>query len=138
MGRSGDNMLRRLRFMASPQFLDAASRGVFEAADAVKAEAQHLITAGSISGRGHVPSKPGEPPNNEFGDLKSGIEVSQPSPFVGRVTSTAAHARPLEFGTSKMAARPHIRPARDNTQPEAERILEQQIRKARRKFNRGK
>ena len=65
MARPGDNMLRRLRFMASPQFLDAASKAVYEAADTMRAEAFRSISVGSVSGKGHTPSKPGEPPNRD-------------------------------------------------------------------------
>lgn len=35
----------------------------------------------------------------------------------------------LEFGSSKMAARPYMRPARDNALPKAERRLTKQVRK---------
>lgn len=137
MARSGDNMLRRLRFMMSPQFLEAASQGIFEAADAMRAEAHHSIVAGSTSSKNRVASKPGEPPNNDSGFLASNIEVSRPSPFTARVTSHAPYSAVHEFGSSTHPARPFMRPARDKVQPEAERLLEQQIAKARRKFRRG-
>ena len=131
-------MLRRLRFMASPQFLDAASKAVYEAADAMRAEAHHSIVAGSVSEKAHTPSVAPAPPNNETGHLANNIEVSQPSPFIGRVTSQADYSAVHEFGSSTHPARPFMRPARDRVQPEAERILEKQVARARRKFNRGK
>jgi hypothetical protein len=84
---------------------------VFAAAELIEVEAITSIMAGSTSGRGHVPSRPGEAPNNDQGDLVRGIATTQPEPLRATVTSSAAHALPLEVGTSRMAARPYMRPA---------------------------
>lgn len=112
---------------SDPRFQRAVGAALYEGADAVATEAKRLITAGSVSGKDHVPSKPGEPPMNDTGTLKNNIEVSQPKPLTARVTSFAPYAAALERGTSKMAARPHIRPARDKMAGKAAEIMEEKV-----------
>ncbi len=133
-----DTVLSRLRFMASREFLDAAGRATFEAADTMRAEAERSITAGSVSGKQHLPSKPGTPPNNDSGVLRANIEVSQPQRLVARVTSHAPYSAVHEFGSSTHPARPFMRPARDKVMPKARRIFSEKIREARRKFRPAK
>ena len=125
-----EEMLKRLRAYRNRKLFEAAGAALFEAADAVRAEASRSITAGSVSGKNHVPSKPGEAPNNDTGDLRNKIEVSQTRLDKARVTSSAEHSKPLEFGSSKMAARPFMRPARDKIRPQALRLLKQRINRA--------
>ena len=115
--------LRRLQDGAAK----AANRVVYVGADMIRAEAHRLISAGSVSGKNHVPSKPGEPPNRDTGALQAGLETTQPGPLVAEVRSNAAHAAPLEFGTSKMAERPYMRPARDAKAPDIQRLFEKEI-----------
>lgn len=62
---------------------------------------------------GSSPSAPGEPPGIRTGTLRRSIthEVEKTSTgIVGRVGTNVKYAPHLEFGTSKMAARPFIRP----------------------------
>lgn len=118
---------QKLRGLAGPDVVRAAGRVLFVGADMVKAEAQRSITAGSVSGKGHVPSAPGEAPNNDTGILKNNIETALPSPLVAEVTSNAPYAAALEFGTSKMAARPYMRPARDKVAPQMHRLFKREI-----------
>lgn len=103
--------LRRLPEAAARK-LNAA---LFAAGDIVAAEAALSITRGAVSGKHHVPSAPGSPPNNDTGVLASGIVVTNPRPLVVHVTSEAPYSVPLEFGSSKTAARPFLKPARDRT-----------------------
>ena len=105
--------LRKLRFYASREFDDLAGAVMHEAADAVRAEAFRSISAGSVSGGGHVPSAPGEAPNRDSGELQAGLVASRTGVLSAEVRANAAHSAPLEFSTSKMAARPFMRPARD-------------------------
>jgi HK97 gp10 family phage protein len=91
---------------------------VFVASDKIKTEARLSITRGSISGKGHVVSRPGEPPNRDTGNLDTNIENTQTGPLKAEVRSKAKHAVPLEFGTSKMAERPYMRPAAKKVAPE--------------------
>jgi len=67
---------------------------------------------------------PGEPPNNDSFTLHNNIETALTAdPLVVTVTSNAEHSTPLEFGTSKMAARPFMRPARDAKVKEAQALV---------------
>ncbi len=84
-----------------------------EGGERVQTRAQTSITEGSVSGKQHVPSAPGSPPNNDTGDLANGIETVRMGRLHIRVQATAEHSVPLEYGTSRMAERPFMRPARD-------------------------
>lgn len=89
--------MRRLRAMSAGA-MKVANRVVYVGADMIKAEAQRLITTGSVSGAGHKPSAPGTPPNNDTGVLKSNIETTNPRPLVAEVRSEAPYAAIHEFG----------------------------------------
>lgn len=102
----------RIKAMANVSAREIAQK-LYLAGQEIELEAEHSITAGSISGAGHIPSLPGEPPNRDTGLLDGSIDteiVAQNPPTV-IVASRAPYAAHLEFGTSKMAARPYMRPA---------------------------
>lgn len=121
-----DKHLARLRKLAGPDVIRVAGAVVFEGADTIRAEAFRLVSAGSVSGKNHVPSKPGEPPNRDTGTLQAGFETRQTGPTSAEFSSNAPYARALEFGTSKMAARPHIRTARDSKEKQIrQRMIDQ-------------
>jgi HK97 gp10 family phage protein len=86
-------------------------RALFAAGNLIEVEAARLITAGSVSGKGHVPSKPGEPPSNDTGVLARNIETVQVEPLKVEVSSNAPYSAALEYGTSKMLPRPFMTPA---------------------------
>jgi len=121
---------RRLKAINSPRAQKLLGAALFSIGDDVKNDMQDSIMRGSASGQAggkhqHVRSKPGEPPQNESGTLHNNIEVTQPEDLVVIVASNAAHSTPLEFGTSKMAARPFARPARDkNRRPGRKKLAE--------------
>lgn len=97
--------------VAAAQFIDSA---VFELANRVQVDAQTSITDGAVSGAGHIPSAPGMPPNNDSGVLENNIETlrgSESGSIKYLVSSNAPYASALEFGTSRMQARPYMRPA---------------------------
>jgi HK97 gp10 family phage protein len=119
--------LRRLQRLLSAEVIRAAGAAVYESADAIRAEAFRSISAGSVSGAGHVPSRPGEPPNRDTGELQSKIKNVETGPLTAEVRSEAEYAAALEFGTSRMAARPYMRPARDKELEPSQRRLAQQI-----------
>lgn len=110
-------------------------KAVVAAAKELTVEAQHSITAGSSSGKKkgskhlHVPSKPGEPPNNFEGHLADNIEFHRTSPLTAEVSSNASYSAALEFGTSKMAERPYMRPAAQKTRPEAQRLVAEAVKR---------
>jgi len=100
------------------EMVDAISKALFVAGDRIQTTAQNLITEGSVGGKFHVVSNPGEPPNADTGTLDRQIETAQINPLKVEVSSNAPYAAALEFGTSKMEARPYMavaaRMERDN------------------------
>lgn len=96
-------------------------KALYAAGQLIEIEAEHSITEGSISGKGHVPSLPGEPPNADTRLLDTSIEttVKSRNPPQVDVTSNAPYSAALEFGTSKMAERPFMRPALEKKRGEA-------------------
>jgi HK97 gp10 family phage protein len=107
----------------------AARRVLFVGADMIRAEAFQSISRGSISGKGHVPSAPGQPPKRDTGTLQNHIESKMTGPLEAQVSSSAPYAAALELGTSKMAARPYMRPARDKKADEVQRLFVAEIEK---------
>lgn len=126
MLKGQDNHRRRLKRLSSGA-VRAANKVVVVGADIIRAHAHVEISRGSVSGRGHVASNPGEFPNRNTGDLQAGLTTTNPAPMLAEVRSEAPHATPLEFGTSKMAERPHMRPARDAKKGEINRLFAQEM-----------
>lgn len=120
----------RLNRMASSRTTTLAERALFVAGQMIEIEAENSITAGSISGAGHVPSLPGQPPNADTRQLDGSIHTV----VVGRgrvnVESTAPYSAALEWGTSKMAARPFMSPAAKKKSPEAKKLIAEAIRRS--------
>lgn len=121
--------VRRLRALASPAMTDAVERALFHAGELIQTEAQLSITRGAVSGRNHVPSKAGEPPNADTHVLSNNIETTRNGRLRVRVTSKAGYSAALEFGTSKIAARPFMRPARDKMRPQVEKLIADVVQK---------
>jgi len=75
---------------------------------------------------GKSPSAPGEPPGKKSGTLGRSVthEVEKTSHgVVGRVGTNITYAVPLEFGTSKMAARPFMRPGLERNKSKIAKII---------------
>ncbi len=106
-GRELTDRLRRMADTVGPRLSDA----LLDAGEMIQKEAQISITEGAQSGKGHVASRPGEPPNNNLGTLANHIESVRVAPLKVEVSSNAPYAAHLEYGTSKMAARPYMEPA---------------------------
>lgn len=102
----------RLKRMTSPEARDDIYRALFAGGQRIEIAAELSITSGSVSGKDHTPSAPGQPPNRDTGQLDGEIETTgdraRQKVFV---TSNAPYSRALEEGTSKMAARPFMGPA---------------------------
>lgn len=113
----------RLKRISGPTMEREIGRALFAAGEMIQVEAQLSITRGAVSGKNHVPSRPGEPPNQDSGALANNIETIQKSPLVVEVSSNAPYSAPLEFGSSKMEARPFMAPARDKMRPEVEKLI---------------
>jgi HK97 gp10 family phage protein len=122
-----DKHLNRLKKLSGPAVTAAAGRVLYVGADMIRAEAHRGVSAGSVSGKGHVASLPGEYPNREFGDLQAGFKTNQTGPLSAEFRSEAPHSRRLEFGTRKMKARPHVRPSRDKKEPEIRKLFAKEI-----------
>lgn len=127
-----DKFLRKLGSVRDDA-VKAANKVVHVGSDMIRAEAFRSISAGSVSGKGHVPSQPGEPPNRDTGVLQGHITNRLVEPLHAEVKSDAPYASALEFGTSKMQARPYMRPARDKEAPKIQRLFAQEIAKLVRK-----
>lgn len=124
--------VERMRRLTSPSALRQIGAVVHAGADAIRAEAHRSISRGSSSGRSggkhqHVASRPGEPPNRDTGDLQAKLKTVKDGPLAAQVLSEAEHSEPLELGTSKMEARPFLRPARDKLAPEIRRDMARRI-----------
>lgn len=89
----------------------SAKKALIVAADAIRVEAAVSITKGAISGPGHIPSLPGEPPNADTHQLDTSIVSRLTGPTTAEVSANTPYAAGLEFGTSRVAARPYMRPA---------------------------
>lgn len=118
--------LRRMQRM-TPQNVLAS---LYSLGQEIELEAEHSITEGSVSGAGHVASAPGEPPNADTRDLDSKIDtvVVASNPPTVHVTAWSDHAAPLEYGTSKMAPRPFMKPAADKVSPRVPRLIASNLR----------
>lgn len=117
-----DKAKKRIEGLAREK-VELVGKALFAGGEAVKAEAQHSITEGAQSGKFHKPSAPGSPPNEDTGTLRRNITVTQVGPLHVRVASNAPYSGHLEFGTSKMAARPFMGPAARKVKPQVVKLV---------------
>jgi HK97 gp10 family phage protein len=108
----------RLNRLSGPEKVALVGQALFSGGEAIKAHAQRSITEGAVSGKNHVPSAPGQPPNEDTGHLRTQITVTQPAPLRVEIASDARYSAALEYGTSKMQARPFMGPAARAKKPE--------------------
>lgn len=112
---------RRLRKLRGAAMIRPVTQAVFAAAQDLAADAALSITAGSVSGKNHVASAPGEPPNNDTGVLARNIEATSTGPLKAEASSNAPYAAAQEFGSESqnLPERPYMRPAAKKARPEA-------------------
>lgn len=103
---------------------------LFAAGNRIQVAAQTSITDGAVSGAGHVASLPGEAPNNDTGVLANNIETVAVNPLKVEITSKARYAARLEFGDSKIAARPYMAPAANRERQAATALVRKAMAKA--------
>jgi hypothetical protein len=115
--------INRLKALDGPLVALHVGRALFAAGQLIENEAALSITRGAVSGKNHVPSKPGEAPNADTHRLDRSIETTQITPFKVKVTTNSGYAVPLELGTSRMAARPFKGPARDKKKKQARALV---------------
>jgi HK97 gp10 family phage protein len=125
-----ENARARIEGVAGEQTILRVGAALFAGGEIIRAEAAHLITEGAVSGKNHVPSAPGEPPNEDTGTLRSNIETTQIAPLQVEVSSNAPSAVPLEAGTSKMAERPYMGPATRNKRREVVDLVRAAVKQA--------
>jgi HK97 gp10 family phage protein len=113
----------RLKALQSPATINLVGKAVFAAAQLIENASAISITTGAVSGKQHVASKPGEAPNADTHVLDRSHETIKTGPLTARVQVTAPYAAPLEFGSSKVAARPFLKPARDKKTGEARALV---------------
>lgn len=116
---------KRFKKMRGPAAKKLVEAALFHGGELIQVEAQRSISAGSVSGKGHVPSKPGEPPNYDTGTLANMIVTARAGPMTVEVSSNAPYSVYLEreYGTSKMKARPFMHPALDKMIPTVRRLV---------------
>lgn len=120
----------RIEGLAGPEVVAAVGKALFVAGNRIQTYAQHSITEGSVSGKGHVPSAPGQPPNADTHALDRQIETTQPEPLKVRVSSNDPKSKFLEYGTARMAARPFMMPALRANQREVKKLVRDAVRRA--------
>lgn len=114
----------RLKRMANDTAGEVLRR-LYMAGQLIELDAERSITAGSVSGSGHIPSAPGQPPNRDTGLLDGSIdtEIRAQNPPTVAVVSRAPYAAHLEYGTSRMQPRPYMRPATERNRDEVTRMV---------------
>jgi len=103
----------RLKRISGPTMEREVGKALFVGGNRIQTTAQISITTGAVSGKHHVPSAPGRPPNQDTGVLGNNIETVQVETLLVEVSSNASYSAALELGTSRMEARPFMAPARD-------------------------
>jgi len=99
----------------------------------VENHAKQSIASGSPSGRtytrggiSHTASAAGQPPATDTGFLVSNITSkvkTEGTQVIGQIIASAPYAKPLEFGTSNMSARPFMQPALNKNRAKINRIF---------------
>jgi HK97 gp10 family phage protein len=115
--------------MISVQAQQEIGLAIYAASDYCRTEAHRLIANGAIQGGSHVASRPGEPPNWDTGQLATSITNARTGLLTAETVSNAPYSAALEFGTSRMAARPFMKPAGRNTQKPAEKLVARALKK---------
>lgn len=108
---AGRDKYTRMIKQIGPGAAQEVGKVMFALGEAVQVDAQISITTGSVSGKGHVASRPGEAPNNDTGTLANNIETVSVGELRVEVSSNAPYSAALEYGTSRMEERPFMRPA---------------------------
>ena len=91
--------------------IDAATKMILRSAIEIESVAKRSMHGGGLP---HMPSAPGDPPHVDTGRLRSSIthEVEYNNREIeGRVGTNVEYALELEIGSSRIAARPFLRPA---------------------------
>lgn len=123
----------RLKRMRGPAAVKEVGQAIYAAADYLSTEAAISITAGAVSGKNHVPSAPGQPPNADTHVLDRSIHTEAVGPLKANSVADAPYAVDQELGNSKLAARPYMAPAARKTQRKAETLVAAAVRRVTRR-----
>lgn len=114
MIRFTDNHAARLKRLSAARVVPALGEVLETSAQAIAEDAALSIRDGAISGPGHIPSEPGQPPNADTHDLDQSIhagELIETSDSIrSSVIADSDHAW-IERGGSNMEPRPYMEPA---------------------------
>lgn len=133
-----DQLQRQLRRLAG-DLREEAGRTVLATAIEMRADIVTSIQRGPASGvtyrktnptRTHTASAPGQAPMSDTGRLANSITFDRVGDLTATVGSALNYAPWLEYGTSRMAARPFFRPAIERMRPIYIGKLEDIIRRA--------
>ena len=116
------------------QYERAVRSLIGQAGNLVRNTAVNSINQGAKSGviyekynprRTHKASAAGEPPATDTGYLVGNINIVEDADGLGvSVESRAEYSQALEFGTSKMGARPFLQPALEENKSKIKRIAQ--------------
>lgn len=113
----------RLKRLTSPEAVRQIGAALYAGGQEIEVEAALSITNGAVSGASHTPSSPGQPPNADTHLLDRSIETNVVGELRVEVSANAPYAAALEFGTSKVAERPFMRPAAARKRKEATALV---------------
>jgi hypothetical protein len=105
--------------MRGPAVVRGVTRALYGVAQDIAVDAAISITAGAVSGKGHVPSAPGEPPNADTHVLDRSIIGVSTGALKAETQADAPYAAAQELGTSTLPERPYLRPAAAKNRPNA-------------------
>ena len=123
-----DKVRQRLQRMAASRTL--TDRALYAAGQLIEIEAEIGITRGSVSGKAHVASRPGEYPNADTRLLDTSIETVVVGPNRVDVVSNAPYSAFLEFGTSRAEARPFMAPSARSKKSEAIELIRKAVKRS--------
>lgn len=115
------------------------SKAVIGTAIELRADVVKSIHRGPTTGRVyqkynprrvHKSSAPGEAPQTDTGRLANSIFFDQQGQLTAVVGSSVVYALYLEYGTSRMGARPFFRPAVERMRPKFNSRIEAAVRRA--------
>lgn len=100
---------------------DAIEKAIVRGTIRVQRDAQRMTSEHSgptATNPTAVPSAPGQPPHKRTGTLTRSLDhefyrEEGTKRFIGRMGTNVVYGRHLELGTTRMVARPYLRPAMD-------------------------
>lgn len=143
VGRRGTHLVSEAQIRQA--VLVGLGRGITRSLDLARREIRASMlkqpTTVTASGRtvGLDPSRPGEPPKRVSGalarSLQQAVKVTA-TKVVGTLAEERRYAPFLEFGTRRMAARPHMRPVMTRNQKKFRNLMSQSVLEELRKLSR--